>query len=93
MGNSRIEKAVGKRVHIPVGEPSGRIICTECGNTSGFVEVATNVVVTTHYVQNWDGSFTAENSDSEIHGQARLLCGKCGADLTPFHGHVVEMSF
>ncbi len=82
-----------KKVRIPKGEPAGRITCHVCGNSADFVEVAENVLVTTHYVQNADGSFTPQENETEIHGEVRLLCGKCGADLTPFHGHFLEMIF
>ena len=82
-----------KRVKIPTGEPAGRISCQACGNSTDFVEVAENVLVTTHYVQNADGSFTPQENETEIHGAVRLFCGKCGADLTPFHGHFLEMIF
>ncbi len=82
-----------KKVKIPTGEPAGRITCQSCGNNTDFVEVAEDVLVTTHYVQNADGSFTPRENETEIHGQVRLLCGKCGADLTPFHSHFLEMIF
>ncbi len=82
-----------KKVKIPTGEPAGRITCPECGNSTDFVEVAENVLVTTHYVQNADGSFTPQENETEIHGEVRLLCRNCGADMTPFHGHFLEMIF
>ncbi len=82
-----------KKVHIPAGEPAGRIACTQCGNNKHFVEIAENVVVTTHYQQNSDGSFTPEDNSTEIFGEVKFLCGKCGADLTRFHAHFLEMSF
>jgi DNA-directed RNA polymerase subunit M/transcription elongation factor TFIIS len=82
-----------KTVAIPSGEPSGRITCNRCGNASQFVEMANNVLVTTHYVQNRDGSFTQEESETEVLGEVRLLCGQCGADLSQYHSHFMEMTF
>jgi len=82
-----------KKVQIPSGEPAGRIACQQCGNAKDFVEIAENVLVTTRYRQNSDGSFTPEESDTEIFGAVKFVCGVCGADLTRFHGHFLEMSF
>jgi DNA-directed RNA polymerase subunit M/transcription elongation factor TFIIS len=82
-----------KKVHIPTGEPAGRIVCQKCGNNANFVEIAENVVVTTHYLQNSDGSFTPEENSTEILGDVKFICGKCGADMTRFHSHFLEMSF
>lgn len=82
-----------KKVQIPSGEPVGRIACEQCGNSTEFVEIAENVQITTHYVQNSDGSFTVEDNATEMLGEVRFLCGQCGADLSRFHGHFQEMSF
>ena len=82
-----------KKVQIPIGEPAGRIVCSQCGNTKNFVEVAENVLVTTYYQQNNDGSFTPEDNTTEIFGEVKFICGKCGEDLTRFHAHFLEMSF
>lgn len=82
-----------KKVQIPTSEPAGRIFCQLCGNAKHFVEIAENVQVTTHYLQNSDGSFTPEDNSTEIFGEIKFLCGKCGEDLTRFHGHFLEMSF
>lgn len=82
-----------KKVQIPTGEPVGRLICHECGNDTDFVEKAENVMVTTHYIQNNDGSFTPEENTTEIFGEVTFICGVCGADMTPFHAHFLEMSF
>ena len=46
----------------------GRIICPTCGNDRDFIEVARNVIVTTRYIQNLDGSFTPEENEIEIGG-------------------------
>jgi DNA-directed RNA polymerase subunit M/transcription elongation factor TFIIS len=82
-----------KKLQIPAGDPAGRIVCQQCGNTTNFVEVAENVLVTTYYMQNSDGSFTPEDNSTEIFGEVKFLCGKCGADLTRYHAHFLEMSF
>jgi len=82
-----------KKVSIPSGEPTGRIVCQQCGNNAKFVEIAENVLVTTHYLQNSDGSFTPEENTTEIFGEVKFICGICGADMTRFHAHFLEMSF
>ncbi len=82
-----------QKVKIPSGEPAGRIACNVCGNNRDFVEVAENVLVTTRYVQNSDGSFTPEENDTEIYGGVRFICGKCGEDLSRYHAHFQGMSF
>lgn len=82
-----------KKVQIPTGDPAGKITCNMCGNSTDFVEVAENVLVTTRYKQNSDGSFTPEENDTEIFGKVRFLCAKCGEDLTRYHAHFLEMSF
>jgi hypothetical protein len=66
---------------------------SSAATANDFVEIADNVQVTTHYVQNSDGSFTVEDNSTEILGEVKFLCGQCGADLTRFHGHFLEMSF
>lgn len=82
-----------KKVQVPAGRPLGRIVCPNCGNDKEFVEVARNVVVTTRYLQNDDGSFTPEEGDSEVQGEVNLYCGQCDADISAFHGHLMEMTF
>jgi DNA-directed RNA polymerase subunit M/transcription elongation factor TFIIS len=82
-----------KKVQIPSGEPAGRVACQQCGNSKDFVEIAENVLVTTRYRQNSDGSFTPEESGTEIFGSVKFVCGFCGSDLTRFHAHFLEMSF
>jgi hypothetical protein len=82
-----------KKVQVPVGRPFGRIVCPNCGNDQEFVEVARNVVVTTRYVQNDDGSFTPDEGDSEVLGKVGLYCSQCDADMTSFHNHLLEMIF
>lgn len=82
-----------QKVHIPSGEPAGRITCPDCGNAKDFVEIADKVLVTTHYVQNIDGSFTPEDNETEVFGEVKFICGSCGRDLSAYHSHFLEMSF
>ncbi len=82
-----------KKVQIPSGEPAGRLICPECGNDRDFVELATNVILTTHFVQNRDGSFSPVDHQSDVLGEVRLLCAHCDTDITRFHAHFQEMVF
>ena len=82
-----------KKVQIPSGEPVGRIVCEQCGNNTEFVEIAENVQITTHYVQNPDGSFTIEEQTSQALGDVKLYCGNCEEDLTAFHQRFSEMIF
>lgn len=82
-----------KKVLVPSGQPMGRIICPACGNDQDFIEVARDVIVTTRYIQNLDGSFTPEDNDTEIVGKVGLFCGQCNADLTIFYNHLQELTF
>jgi hypothetical protein len=69
------------------------ITCPTCGNNKEFIEVAENVIITTEYTQNPDGSFTPEEDNSQILGPVRLVCGECEEDLTAFHQRFSEMLF
>ena len=80
-------------VRVPNGRPAGHLCCPSCGNNGKFVEQALDVIVTTRYHQNPDGSFIPEENDTEILGEIYLLCGKCGANMTRYHGHFLEMIF
>lgn len=82
-----------QKVHIPTGKPAGCLLCPHCGNARGFVEVAENVLMTTRYRQNTDGSFTRMENATEIFGDIGLYCEQCGADMTRFLEHFREMSF
>ena len=73
--------------------PANRIICPECGNDKDFIEVAENVIITTLYTQNLDGSFTLEEDDSQVLGPLKLLCAQCETDLSHFHSRFAEMLF
>ncbi|MBC8208747.1 MAG: hypothetical protein H8E79_06235 [Desulfobulbaceae bacterium] len=70
-----------------------RLSCPVCGNDTDFFEVADDVVITTHYTQNEDGSFSQQEDNSQILGQVRLICGECQADLSAFHDRFSEMVF
>jgi DNA-directed RNA polymerase subunit M/transcription elongation factor TFIIS len=67
--------------------------CPYCGNESDFFEISDDVITTTHYVQNKDGSFTIENKNSQSLGDVKLFCGNCEEDLTSFHQRFSEMIF
>lgn len=82
-----------KKVQVSTTRPLGRIACPNCGNDHDFIEVARDVVVTTRYVQNDDGSFTPEESETEIRGKVSLYCGQCETDVSMFHQHLMEMIF
>ncbi len=92
------EKVKIPKRHIITRKPfllSGRqrIICPYCGNDEDFFEVAENVTITTHYIQNEDGSFTPVTDDTELLGEVRFYCGRCHADLTQYHKQFLEMLF
>lgn len=82
-----------KKVQVPAGRPLGRIVCPNCGNDREFVEVARNVIVTTRYVQNDDGSFTPDEGESEVLGKVGLYCSQCDADVSIYHNHLMELIF
>lgn len=67
--------------------------CPYCGNETNFFEITDDVITTTHYVQNSDGSFTIESKSSQALGDAKLFCGNCEEDLTSFHQRFSEMIF
>ncbi|MEA3548323.1 MAG: hypothetical protein U9R66_11745 [Thermodesulfobacteriota bacterium] len=69
------------------------ITCPNCGNDRDFFEIAEGVILTTHYVQNADSSFTQDSDESQILGQIRFFCGECNTDLSQFHQRFVEMLF
>ena len=63
-----------------------RIACPYCGNDTDFYEVAEGVTITTFYVQNEDGSFSAVS-------EVRLYCGECHKELKEYHEHFLDMLF
>jgi hypothetical protein len=72
---------------------AARIVCPACGNDRDFLEVADDVVLTSRYVQNSDGSFTQVGDDSQVLGEIRLYCAECNADLTYYHQRFLDMLF
>ncbi|MEE4243079.1 MAG: hypothetical protein V2I36_16575 [Desulfopila sp.] len=70
-----------------------RLTCPFCDNDSDFFEVAEDAIITTYYCQNKDGSFTANDQNSEILGNVRLYCGNCGENLDLYHQRFREMIF
>ena len=82
-----------KKVRIQSGQPTGRLTCPACGNDYDFLEVAENVTVTARYLQNDDGSFTPQESETEILGEIKLFCAACDQDLSEYHSYFQEMIF
>ncbi|NIA08496.1 MAG: hypothetical protein GWP10_01645 [Nitrospiraceae bacterium] len=70
-----------------------RIVCPYCGNEKSFYEIAEDVILTTRYIQNPDGTFTRHGDGSRILGDVKLYCGECQADLSKFHNRFLEMLF
>lgn len=98
MEKSKISRKGSKKHVIVTKKPKGylhvgRIICPYCGNDEEFLEIAENVTITTRYVQNEDSSFTPLADDTEVLGEIRFKCGRCGADLTKYHKRFLEMLF
>jgi hypothetical protein len=67
--------------------------CPYCDNDSDFFEISDDVITTTHYLQNKDGSFTLEKRSSQSLGDVKLFCGNCEEDLSSFHQRFSEMIF
>lgn len=67
--------------------------CPHCGNSANFFEITDDVITTTHYIQNEDGSFTLEEKSSQSLGDVKFFCGECEEDLTSFHQRFSEMIF
>jgi hypothetical protein len=82
-----------KKIHITAAEPAGRISCPQCGNDSHFVEIIEQAIMTNHYQQHSDGSFTLVQDLSDTFGTVSFLCEECGEDMTQFHEHLLEMLF
>jgi len=78
---------------MPTPQPAMRLCCPHCGNDRYFLEQAEDVTITTRYLQNPDGSFTAQSDESHIQGEVKLFCGECKADLTNFRDKFIEMLF
>lgn len=92
-GKRGVEGQAGQQSRQQLSRNLALIKCPHCGNDSDFLEVADNVVLTTHYRQNRDGSFTQESDESQIMGEIRLYCGECHHDLSHFHSRFLEMLF
>ena len=67
--------------------------CPFCGNVAEFFEITDDVITTTHYTQNKDGSFTISEKSSQGLGDVKLFCGNCEEDLSSFHQRFSEMIF
>jgi predicted RNA-binding Zn-ribbon protein involved in translation (DUF1610 family) len=72
---------------------TAKISCPVCGNDEDFLEVANGVILTSRYFQNEDGSFTLDGDESDILGEVKFFCGDCGADLTAYQQHFLDMLF
>ena len=72
---------------------TAKIFCPVCGNDEDFFEVADNVVLTSRFIQNEDGSFSQDGDESQILGEIRFFCGECESDLTEYHQRFLEMLF
>lgn len=81
------------RRRVAAHNKTARLTCPICGNYEEFLEVADGVILTSHYIQNEDGSFTQDGDESEILGDIKLFCGDCGGDLTEYHQHFLDMLF
>ena len=79
--------------NIPELSKTVKISCPICGNDEDFFEVADNVVLTSRFIQNEDGSFTQDGDDSQILGEIRFFCGECESDLTEYYQRFLEMLF
>lgn len=67
--------------------------CPYCGNDSEFFEITDDVITTTHYIQNRDGSFTISEKSSQALGDVKLFCASCEEDLSTLHQRFSEMIF
>jgi len=72
---------------------ANRLVCPVCGNDEEFFELANDVIQTSYYKQNSDGSFTHDCDTSQINGEVQLFCGACEEDLTHYHQRFREMIF
>ncbi len=72
---------------------AARIVCPACGNDKDFLEVADDVILTSRYLQNDDGSFSQVDDDSQVLGDIRLYCAECNTDVSFFHQRFLDMLF
>jgi hypothetical protein len=78
---------------VPNSTIANRLVCPICGNDEDFFELANDVLLTSYYKQNSDGSFSHESDASQTNGDVLLFCGSCEEDLTYFHQRFKEMIF
>ncbi len=67
--------------------------CPCCSNETHFFEISDDVITTTHYIQNRDGSFTEEKKSAQSLGDVKLFCANCEEDLSSFYERFSEMIF
>ncbi len=72
---------------------ANRLTCPVCGNDEVFFELANDVLLTSYYIQNSDGSFTHDGDSTQVNGDVLLFCGSCQEDLTQYHQRFREMIF
>lgn len=72
---------------------ANRLTCPYCEGDSEFFEIAEDALITTYFKQNKDGSFTANDQNTEVLGNVRLFCGNCGESLDDYHDRFKEMIF
>ena len=89
MVQQQLKSQKGASIH----NKTARISCPVCGNDEDFLEVANGVILTSRYIQNEDGSFSLAGDESDILGEIKFFCGDCGANLTPYHQHFLDMLF
>ena len=73
---------------------ANRLTCPFCGNDKDFFQIAEDAIITTHFRQNTDGSFTQEENETQVLGDIKLFCGNCEEELPPeFLDRFTEMVF
>lgn len=72
---------------------ANKLRCPSCGNEQCFFEINEDVITTTHYLQNTDGSFTLEERTEQSFGSPKLFCNECEEDMTNYHQQFSKMIF
>ncbi len=80
-------------IPVPAAGIANRITCPVCGNNEVFFELANDVILTTYYRQNSDGSFSHESETAQRKGEVLLFCGSCEEDLSHYYQRFKEMIF